>query len=235
MLTSLSLPEGLKYIGKNAFAGNRISGLNVPAGVYIGENAFADNQIRELVIGKDVAWAKGAFANNGMTSLTVEQTNRVAVENAFAGNALTSLTLPENFVGAQKNFPMELMKYYYSSAQEAGTYSLQNGKCFHNGKEMSEPAAITVDPGVSIRISSKSSGGYYYGFSIEGVGLMYYLAPGTYSVAASYDKIDGNMRTTSERHVTLDNQNFGSGKTYRVKAALNRIYEQVSYSIDELQ
>jgi len=55
-LTSISrFPDGLKDIGKNAFAGNRLTNVNIPGGVqYISSGSFSENQLATVTFGNGV-------------------------------------------------------------------------------------------------------------------------------------------------------------------------------------
>lgn len=80
-LTSLTLPEGLKTIGANAFAANKITSLTVPASVTeIGAQAFINNGIGNLTFaaGSNLSNIQsGAFMHNSIGNMALQSLNKL--------------------------------------------------------------------------------------------------------------------------------------------------------------
>ena len=99
-LTSLTLPEGLKTIGANAFAANKITSLTVPASVTeIGAQAFINNGIGNLTFaaGSNLSNIQsGAFMHNSIGNMALQSLNKLQNigADAFRDNRLSELTLP---------------------------------------------------------------------------------------------------------------------------------------------
>jgi hypothetical protein len=82
-------------IGDNAFKGNQLTGVTIPASVTaIGGDAFKGNQLTSVTIPASVtSIGPGAFGNNPLTSVTIPGSVTSIGDNAFAFNQLTSVTI----------------------------------------------------------------------------------------------------------------------------------------------
>ncbi len=95
-LTSVQLPNTIRYIDDFAFQNNQISNISIPTSVTsINFRAFRLNQIQTLVMPNSVtSVGNGAFENNILTDLSLSE-NLTAIEQfAFNSNELTSITIP---------------------------------------------------------------------------------------------------------------------------------------------
>ncbi|MFA7673792.1 MAG: leucine-rich repeat domain-containing protein [Clostridia bacterium] len=113
-LTSIVLPDTVKYIGDGAFASNSLTNVTIPNGVeylsgfsgncltsitipgtvkYISSGAFTSNSLRSVIIPNGVEYLSG-FSGNYLTSITIPDTVKYISDGAFASNLLTNVTIP---------------------------------------------------------------------------------------------------------------------------------------------
>jgi hypothetical protein len=116
-LTSVTIPNGMKIIGKGAFHTNRLTGITIPDSVTeIRMGAFMNNRLATVTIGRGVtSIGEVAFHNNPVTSITIGA--RVAIaEDAFLGSyGENGRIQPSNFV-----------EFYNRQGRLAGTYTRPN-------------------------------------------------------------------------------------------------------------
>jgi len=100
LLTSVTLPEGLKTIGKYAFRNTGLTELRIPDSVtFIGEYAFYNTELAgELRIPGSVHIEECAFTGcKGLTRLTIENGVEYIGKYAFAGcSGLTEIVIPDS-------------------------------------------------------------------------------------------------------------------------------------------
>ncbi|MDR0443556.1 MAG: leucine-rich repeat domain-containing protein [Treponema sp.] len=116
-LTSLTIPEGVTYIGRsaffdnqlayviipdtvtvisnNAFGRNQLSSVIIPEGVsYIGTAAFSNNQLAAVVLSSNLAEIDSwAFNTNQLTAVVIPGSVRKISARAFSDNPITSITI----------------------------------------------------------------------------------------------------------------------------------------------
>jgi len=100
-LISVTLPVGIKHIGKEAFAINNITTVTIPSGVEIAEQAFSYNKLTSITIGNDV------FINS---------------INAFEKNNIKNIVLGMNVYFIRDTFNKYLYYEYLCNSRKAGTY-----------------------------------------------------------------------------------------------------------------
>lgn len=95
-INSISIPNTVKVIGKEAFRYNALKSIDIPSSVTTIEMlAFSCNKLETLEISNNVSsLGKGAFNMNEISSLTLPNSIKV-VPLAFAFNKLTKLTIPK--------------------------------------------------------------------------------------------------------------------------------------------
>lgn len=104
-ITSVQLPSGMEYIGRNAFNNNLLTGINIPGTVTIIEaGAFSENQIKNLVIPEGVEnIGASAFFNNRTVSVTLPNSLTSIGERAFMYDWLDSIAIPASLSRIEKN------------------------------------------------------------------------------------------------------------------------------------
>ena len=88
-LTSISFPDSLLEIGKDAFAsGNKLDSIIIPDKVTsVGMGAFAGNKLTSVKIGKSVSSiGESAFKNNELTSINIPDSVVMFNKWSFIGN-----------------------------------------------------------------------------------------------------------------------------------------------------
>ena len=97
-LTSVIIPDSVRYIGSGAFHGNRLTSVTIGNSVtIIGTCAFTSNDLTSVIIPDSVRHiGEGAFSNNNLTSVTIGNSVRHIHSCAFMGNNLTSVTIPNS-------------------------------------------------------------------------------------------------------------------------------------------
>ena len=95
-LTKVTIRNGVKTIGENAFQNNKLTKLTIPPSVTkIGDLAFQNNKLRSLTIGNGVETiGRQAFYKNELNELTIGESVQVIGKKAFAENRLKSLEIP---------------------------------------------------------------------------------------------------------------------------------------------
>ena len=96
LITSVTLPEGLRSIGDRAFADGYLGPVEFPSTLeHVGSYAFRWAQLGDVTLPASLtSLAPDAFRYSGIHSLTWEGPPTANPEGAFAGNDITSLTLP---------------------------------------------------------------------------------------------------------------------------------------------
>jgi hypothetical protein len=97
-LTTVSIPDGIDFIGLYAFGNNQLTTLHIPNSVsFIDNAAFRDNQLTSVHLSNSLASIEGdTFSNNQLASLTIPNNVTMILESAFAGNQLTSVSIPDS-------------------------------------------------------------------------------------------------------------------------------------------
>jgi hypothetical protein len=120
------------------FKGRGLENVLIPDGItYIGENAFADlgsyrNNLTQIVIPNTVTYiGGGAFSGNSLTSLTIPEGVDYIGNATFTHNQLTSVTIGANVALADGDYPSfnnGFYDFYNGSGKKAGTYTYSNGR-----------------------------------------------------------------------------------------------------------
>jgi len=84
-LSSVAIPNGLRYIKAGAFMDNQLISVSLPNSILaIRDSAFMNNKLSSVIIPKNINWIEvGAFANNQLSSVTVPAKARRVEEGAF--------------------------------------------------------------------------------------------------------------------------------------------------------
>lgn len=93
---SLSTGSSLVNIQDNVFGENNLTSVNIPDSVkYIGEYCFYDNEISEVILGSSLEEIEeGVFYENMLKELIVPDSIKRLGLDAFYGSELTSVELP---------------------------------------------------------------------------------------------------------------------------------------------
>ncbi|AMN31153.1 leucine-rich repeat domain-containing protein [Clostridium perfringens] len=97
-LTSLKIPNSVTDIGKYVFRKNKLTSVTIPDNItYISEEAFSENQLTSVTIPANVTQIDNwAFYENKLTSITIHDNITQIGNNAFSYNKLTSLKIPNS-------------------------------------------------------------------------------------------------------------------------------------------
>lgn len=97
-LTQITLPNGLKKIGRSAFAGAALTSITIPNGVtHIEESTFAGNMLTTVTFSSNITKIEeNAFYNNKLTVINIPNKVESIGVNAFGYNQLTAITIPSN-------------------------------------------------------------------------------------------------------------------------------------------
>ncbi|AMN31275.1 leucine-rich repeat domain-containing protein [Clostridium perfringens] len=97
-LTSVKLPNTLKFIGDNAFAFNQLTEITIPDSVTeIGGNSFFKNKLSSIKLGCNVKKiGKFSFNENQLESVIIPDSVVEIGSSAFQKNKLTSIKLGSN-------------------------------------------------------------------------------------------------------------------------------------------
>jgi len=100
IITRVSIPESVIYIGEDAFRGNRIGNITIPDSVLsIGPRAFMNNWLTYVNISNSVTTIEeGTFAGNGLTSITIPDSVTHIGDWAFFRNQLNRVGIPNTVV-----------------------------------------------------------------------------------------------------------------------------------------
>lgn len=97
-LTSVTLPTGLTAIEQGILSGNKLTSITIPSPVtYIGSSAFSSNELTTVTYaGSSVdSIAQSAFSGNNFSSVIIPEGVRYIGQSAFNNlNTITSVTLP---------------------------------------------------------------------------------------------------------------------------------------------
>jgi hypothetical protein len=97
-LTSVTIPNSVKYIRNYAFAYNQLTSVTIPNSVTkIGYNAFSNNQLTSVTIPNSVTEIGSmVFLQNQLTSVTIPNSVTSIGLSAFMDNKLTSVIIPNS-------------------------------------------------------------------------------------------------------------------------------------------
>ncbi len=87
-LTSVSIPDSIKYIKEYAFTYNKLTDVTFPDSVIsISHNAFTHNRLVDVIIGEGIETIEGAaFADNNLESVTIYPKSITIQKRAFINN-----------------------------------------------------------------------------------------------------------------------------------------------------
>ncbi len=96
-LTSVTIPEGVFFIGHGSFMENNLTEITIPSSnIVIMFTAFYKNQLTSVDIPEGVTHlGMSAFANNKLENIRLPSTIMSIGRNTFAMNQLTTVNIPE--------------------------------------------------------------------------------------------------------------------------------------------
>ena len=112
--TTISIPETVITIGRDAFAHNHLTSVTIPGNVTgIGPGAFANNKLTAISLetglksigGSHPQHGSGAFANNKLTDVSIPNSVTYIGDWAFSGNPLARIHVPASVTYIGKAFP----------------------------------------------------------------------------------------------------------------------------------
>ena len=98
-IKKVTLPDGVRYIHKRAFANSELTGINLPESLEdIYEEAFCGCiGLTNIEIPKNVYWIKEhAFSRSGLKNVKLSSGLGSIGKDAFSSTALTSITIPSS-------------------------------------------------------------------------------------------------------------------------------------------
>lgn len=103
-LANILIPEGITYIGDQAFNDNKLTQLTLPSTItYIGDSAFTYNQITQITLPASVQYVgDNAFDYNNITRVTLLGDIAYIGDRVFGKNTSTSFQLPND----KNHFPI---------------------------------------------------------------------------------------------------------------------------------
>lgn len=99
-LTMLTLPDGLRTIGKYAFENSGLTSIKIPSSLTMWEYAFASCKALTTVTLPDNLQTipECAFLASGLTMVTLPDGLQTIGQNAFSASGLTSISIPASLV-----------------------------------------------------------------------------------------------------------------------------------------
>jgi hypothetical protein len=117
------------------FLGRGLENILIPDGItYIGENAFGNlgsyrNNLTQITIPNSVTYiGDRAFRGSGLTKVTIPDGVEYIGEEAFSDNQLTAITIGANAALDSASFGRYFGDFYDSNDKKAGTYTYSNGQ-----------------------------------------------------------------------------------------------------------
>ncbi|MCL1993520.1 MAG: leucine-rich repeat domain-containing protein [Spirochaetes bacterium] len=131
LLTGVTLPNGITFIGDYAFANNRLqSPLTIPNSVQqIGEGAFARNQLTSINLPTNnpnfTVIADVSFAFNNLNSISIPSSVTSIGEGAFDSNSLSSVSIPAtvNSIGDNAFYENDLNEVIFHGSPTIGDFA----------------------------------------------------------------------------------------------------------------
>jgi hypothetical protein len=123
-LDSVSIPETVSTIEPLAFAENRLGSVSLRGCMFIGYEAFAGNRLTGVVFPEQlVSIGPRAFLNNKLTSITMYSRVTNIGRDAFAGNPLDSIIMGDNRnIFTSQGFELSFVNCYAGTGRKAGLY-----------------------------------------------------------------------------------------------------------------
>jgi hypothetical protein len=96
-LTSVVIPDGIVFIGYDAYRNNKIKELIIPNSVKVIEfQAFCENKIERLTLSENLnVINKSVFSNNKIKKIIIPPSVKIIDRTAFQYNKITELSIPE--------------------------------------------------------------------------------------------------------------------------------------------
>ena len=119
-IESIQFPSGIEFIGRYAFAANKLASITIPSSLTsIEERAFSSNLFTSITIPNSVtSIGKFSFAYNQLTSVTIPSGAKYIGEGAFRSNKITGITISDGVIsiGAWAFYKNELTSVAISNS-----------------------------------------------------------------------------------------------------------------------